>query len=72
VAAALLGRDAQLAELGQAVERARRGTGTLLLLSGEAGVGKTRLADEAGAASGVLVLRGAASSSASSSRPRST
>ena len=64
MAAALLGRDAQLAELGQAVERARRGTGTLLLLSGEAGVGKTRLADEAGAASGVLVLRGAASSSA--------
>ena len=64
MAAALLGRDAQLAELGQAVERARRGTGTLLLLSGEAGVGKTRLSDEAGAASGVLVLRGAASSSA--------
>ncbi len=64
MAAALLGRDAQLAELGRAVERARRGTGTLLLLSGEAGVGKTRLADEAGAASGVLVLRGAASPSA--------
>ena len=35
-----------------------------MLLSGEAGVGKTRLAEEAAAASSALVLRGAAGSGA--------
>jgi DNA-binding NarL/FixJ family response regulator len=64
VPGALLGRDADLSRLAQAVERARAGTGSLLLLSGEAGVGKTRLAEEAAAASGARMLRGAASSSA--------
>jgi DNA-binding CsgD family transcriptional regulator/tetratricopeptide (TPR) repeat protein len=64
VPGALLGRDADLSRLAQAAERARLGSGSLLLLSGEAGVGKTRLAEEAAAASGALVLRGAASSTA--------
>ncbi|HTN24530.1 MAG TPA: AAA family ATPase [Solirubrobacteraceae bacterium] len=60
----LVGRDAELAQLARAVERARRGSGGLLLLAGEAGVGKTRLAEDAAAASRALVLRGTASNSA--------
>src|SRR4051812_8605625 len=60
---ALVGREAERETLSQAVERARRGSGSLLLLSGEAGVGKTRLADEVAARSAETVLRGAASSS---------
>src|SRR5215218_5262954 len=64
VRGALLGRVAERARLTQAAERARQGRGSLLLLSGEAGVGKTRLAEEAASASSALVLRGAASNSA--------
>src|SRR3954469_3574606 len=60
---ALVGREAERETLSQAVERARRGSGSLLLLSGEAGGGKTRLADEVAAGSAETVLRGAASSS---------
>ncbi|HWC43734.1 MAG TPA: AAA family ATPase [Actinomycetota bacterium] len=39
----LLERDAQLAELHAALERAQRGHGTAVLVSGEAGIGKTWL-----------------------------
>ena len=61
---ALFGREAERALLSDALVRARDGHGSLLLLCGEAGVGKTRLAEELAAGSDVLVLRGAGSSSA--------
>jgi DNA-binding CsgD family transcriptional regulator len=57
----LVGRATELARLADATERARDGSGSLLLLGGEAGVGKSRLAEE-GAAGADLVLRGAAAS----------
>jgi DNA-binding CsgD family transcriptional regulator len=61
---ALVGREAERARLVQAFDQARGGTGGLLLLSGEAGVGKTRLAEELAGTADELVLRGAASSGA--------
>ena len=42
----MVGREAELASCLQAVERLRGGEGGLLLLTGEAGIGKTRLVDE--------------------------
>ena len=42
----LVGRDAELAGLQELLERARSGTGWLVELVGEAGIGKTRLVEE--------------------------
>jgi DNA-binding CsgD family transcriptional regulator len=57
----LVGRRAERARLEAALERARGGRGALVLLSGEAGVGKTRLAAELAGQSGALVMNGACS-----------
>jgi len=43
---ALYGRDDELARLGALYERAKEGEGRVLLVEGEAGIGKTRLIDE--------------------------
>jgi hypothetical protein len=42
-----VGRETALAALDGALERARKGVGALLLVTGESGAGKTRLAQEA-------------------------
>ena len=57
----LFGRDAELATLLAAVDRARRGTASVVIVDGDAGVGKTRLLTElvdAAAERGVLTLIG--------------
>ncbi|MET9393043.1 AAA family ATPase [Streptomyces sp. NPDC006624] len=46
--APLVGRDAELARIGGVLERARAGQFRAVLLAGDAGVGKTRVLDEAG------------------------
>lgn len=43
----LVGRDDALADIQAALDRARRSQGGLFLITGEAGIGKTRLASEA-------------------------
>jgi DNA-binding SARP family transcriptional activator len=56
-----VGREAELAALLSALDEARGGRGTIFLLSGEPGIGKSRLADEVAAHAterGVAVLRG--------------
>ena len=57
---ALIGREKELSTLHSAAERASQGSGGLLLLAGEAGVGKTRLAEEVAGAAKAPVLRGGA------------
>lgn len=42
----LVGRTAALAQLDQALDAARRSVGGLVLLTGEPGIGKTRLAED--------------------------
>ncbi len=59
---AMIGRGTEVRTLVAAVDRARAGHGGLVLLSGEAGIGKTRLADEVARRSpDALVLTGSAS-----------
>jgi DNA-binding CsgD family transcriptional regulator/tetratricopeptide (TPR) repeat protein len=58
---AFIGRDSERARLADALAAAQTGRGSLLLVSGEAGVGKTRVVEEVlGHASGTLFIRGVA------------
>jgi DNA-binding CsgD family transcriptional regulator len=56
----LLGREREQAELGQALDAVRTSSGGIILLAGEAGVGKTRLLETCVARSGLLALNGEA------------
>jgi len=56
----LVGRDGELGALGEAAKRARAGRGSLVLVAGEAGVGKTVLARSALGDCGLRVFEAAA------------
>ena len=59
----LVGRDAELAALTTALDKTRHGQGSMVFLTGDAGVGKSRLARETCAAAGaqdMLVITGRA------------
>ncbi|MEU3854811.1 AAA family ATPase [Streptomyces sp. NPDC029554] len=59
--APVVGREAELARLSEVLQGARAGEARAVLLAGDAGVGKTRLLDEAGkraAATGMTVVVG--------------
>jgi DNA-binding CsgD family transcriptional regulator len=55
----VVGRGPELEQLARVLSDSEAGKGGMLLLAGEAGVGKTRLAEIAIAASGLAALRGA-------------
>src|SRR5258705_9454309 len=57
----LVAREQELADLLAVIRDASEGNGGLVLIAGEAGVGKTRLTHEAAKASGAIVLGGGAS-----------
>jgi predicted ATPase len=68
----LIARRAELATLTGAIEAAKRGRGEAMLLTGEAGLGKTRLLIETQREAerrGVLVLKGRAVESGGAYRP---
>ena len=54
----LIGRDLEQAELGAVLAEAASGRGGVVLVAGEAGVGKTRLVESMLGAAGLRVLRG--------------
>lgn len=60
----LIGRQREHSELLQAFESARQGKGGMVLLAGEAGVGKTRLAEACLAQNGLMVCTGRATEAA--------
>ena len=60
----LFGRDAALTELGRQATAARRGRGGLVLVAGDAGIGKTALVNASLTGRLPLVLRGVTRSSA--------
>ena len=62
----MVGRERELELLDAAFAAAADGQGSLLLLTGEAGVGKTRLADAAASTSKLALFRAAATSTARS------
>jgi tetratricopeptide (TPR) repeat protein len=64
--APLIGRQEQLDAVESAIERAEDGNGSLLLVEGEAGVGKTRLLEVACSEHRGPVLRGSATSGGTS------
>ena len=58
----LIGRAAELSSLHAALDDARAGRGRVVLIEGDAGLGKTRLVDHfTSTASGVQVLAGVVS-----------
>lgn len=66
--ARFVGREAELGQLIAALERTESGQGALFLISGESGVGKSRLVDELRTVAlvrGTIVLRGQATSDSS-------
>jgi predicted ATPase/DNA-binding CsgD family transcriptional regulator len=60
VRSSLIGREQERARLGERLTRAITGEGGLILLAGEAGVGKTRLIDSIAESTKAAVLCGAA------------